>query len=85
LLTARGLQRYRAIANLVHWVAVGAAAAVLVPRLGNLGWLLSLIIGHAVLFAAYVGKIARRNQRDARTLGLTALIIVAFVPVLMWH
>lgn len=84
VLTASGAQRYRALANAFHWLCVGVGAWFLVPRLGNLGWLLALITGNLVLYGLYAAKTASASPPSARTLGLTAAILVAFLPLLHW-
>jgi len=81
-LTAQGLQWYRAKAGAVHWLVVLAVAAYTVPRFGNIGWLMALVGGNFLLLVLYAGKAAHRVASDMRTLGLTALLIAAFLPLL---
>lgn len=53
LLTSAGRQGLRAKANVFHWLLIFAAAWILVPLLGNLGWLIALVIGNLVLGIVY--------------------------------
>ena len=84
MLTAQGLQTYRAAASTIHWLAVGVAAIFWVPKLGNQGWLLALIVGNGLLYLLYAGRVARANRTDVSTLVFTALVLLAFLPMLRW-
>lgn len=54
ILTVSGMQRQRAKANLLHWVAIAALSFILVPLYGNVGWLQALILGNVILAATYI-------------------------------
>lgn len=84
-LTAQGRQWYRAQAAAAHWVMVLVLALIAVPAMGNRGWLLALIGGNTLLFILYAAKAARRTPGDVRTLGLTTLLLCAFIPMLSWR
>ncbi|CAM8669703.1 RfbX Membrane protein involved in the export of O-antigen and teichoic acid [Comamonadaceae bacterium] len=71
LLTSAGKQGLRAKANLVHWVIILSSALWLVPKLGNIGWILALAIGNAFLAAVYFAA-----MRSALPLRLTNSAIV---------
>ena len=64
--------------------SVAAVAMVAVPAYGNLGWLCALVVGNVLLGTLYAARVVARNRSDVRTLGLTALFVAAFVPMLRW-
>lgn len=82
LLTSAGRQGLRAKANLVHWVIILSSALWLVPKLGNIGWILALAIGNtflaAVYFAAMHSNVPLRLFNGAIAVGTMAL----FTPFL---
>jgi O-antigen/teichoic acid export membrane protein len=82
LLTAAGRQALRAKANLIHWIAILACAAMLVPIFGNLGWIWSLILGNLLLASVYaiaVNSVAKLSVLNA---SLALLSPLGFVPFL---
>lgn len=81
-LTAQGKQWYRAKVAAVHWVLIFATAWFAVPAWGNVGWLIALIAGNVLLLVAYAAKAANRTSVDAKTLGLTVVLLFVFVPML---
>jgi O-antigen/teichoic acid export membrane protein len=82
LLTAVGKQTLRAKANLIHWVLIVFTAWGLVPRFGNLGWLLALTAGNLLLGCIYF--VATRNLVMMSRLNACIVILglVAFFPFL---
>ena len=78
LLTSAGKQTLRAKANIFHWFAIFLSAWLLVPPLGNIGWILALLVGNLMLTAMYswamrsVVVISRPNA--AIVVGSVALI-----------
>lgn len=82
VLTAAGEQRFRTYATVIHWILIAGIATILVPRMGIVGWLISLIIGNVVLGAMYAFRGAKRVDSPWVTVGVTALGGIAFVPFL---
>lgn len=82
LLTSAGAQRFRAAVNAMHWVIIGALSLVLVPRLGVIGWLVCLIVGNALLAAAYVWRGRQLSGAGWPQPALAVLALVAFLPFL---
>lgn len=80
VLTAAGEQRFRMIATVVHWLLIAGIAPILVPRMGIAGWLISLIIGNALLGTLYASRGARRVTSPWTTVGVTVLAGIAFIP-----
>lgn len=82
VLTAKGLQTYRAMASAVHWLVIAGLAALLVPPHGNVGWLWALTAGTAVLALLYAGRAFERSRTDMGVLLATLLMLASFVPLL---
>ena len=82
LLTAAGKQTLRAQANLTHWILILAVAWVLVPRLGNLGWLLALTIGNVLLASIYFSACRPLATGSRLNLAFASLSLIAFAPFL---
>lgn len=82
VLTARGLQGYRAAASALHWCAIGGLAAWLVPSHDNLGWLLSLTGGTLVLAILYAGRAFEQSRQAWAVLVFTIVALATFVPLL---
>lgn len=82
LLTSAGAQRFRAAMNAVHWSVIGLLSVVLVPRLGLVGWLLSLTVGNAVLAVAYVWRGRQLSGAGWRQPALAMLALAGFLPFL---
>jgi O-antigen/teichoic acid export membrane protein len=82
LLIAAGKQSIRAKTNLLHWIVILLCAFGLVPRLGNLGWILALTAGNILLACIYF--IAARNLVKVSKLNVFIVLIglVGFVPFL---
>lgn len=56
LLTAGGQQGYRARCNVTMWAVIAMVASVATPAYGPCGWLLALVLGHAVLAVLYMRR-----------------------------
>lgn len=84
LLTAVGSQAYRTKANAAHWVVIVVAAIVLIPVLGSRGWLASVIVGNIALGATYAVGASRYVKSAWKTLGMTFLFGLAFIPLISW-
>jgi O-antigen/teichoic acid export membrane protein len=80
VLTAAGEQRFRMIATIIHWILIALIAAILVPRMGIAGWLISLIIGSCMLGFLYALRGARRVDSPWTSIGVTALGGFSFIP-----
>lgn len=82
LLTSAGKQSLRAKANLAHWFIILLSALWLVPKLGNIGWILALTLGNVFLAATYF--MAMRSDVPIRlpNLVLTVGALVLFTPFL---
>lgn len=80
VLTAAGEQRFRMIATVIHWLLIALIAAILVPRMGISGWLISLIIGSCMLGFLYALRGARRVDSPWTSIGVTALGGFSFIP-----
>jgi O-antigen/teichoic acid export membrane protein len=81
-LTAQGSQRYRAIASTAHWILIGLSAVWLIPIFNNTGWLISLAIGNLFLCTLYAFKAMQYTSSDAKIIGITIIMLVAFLPTL---
>jgi len=82
LLTSAGAQHFRAAMNAVHWTVIGVLSVVLVPRLGLVGWLISLTVGNALLAAAYVWRGRQLSGAGWRQPALAMLALAGFLPFL---
>ncbi len=81
LLTAQGYQRFRAVASVIHWAAIGLSSLVLVPTYGNTGWLLALIAGNVLLLPLYVFRMAREGRLDTPMIFLSTIIVCGFIYI----
>lgn len=85
VLTAAGLQGFRALATALHLAVLIILGAVLVPSDGVRGWLVALIAANSLLAAMYMAGALRRGC--ARVTVRTAVATVAggagFVPSLL--
>ena len=82
VLTARGLQAYRASASALHWIVIAALASALVPQYGNAGWLWALVGGTMVLAVLYAARAFERGRQNWRVLLVTSLMLISFIPLL---
>lgn len=81
-LTVLGHQRTRAIATAIHWIVIGIVALIAVPKLGAIGWLLSLILGAVILCLIYAISVAKVSNCDKRVIYLTLFVCVPFFIML---
>lgn len=82
LLTSAGKQSLRAKANLFHWATILLAALWLVPALGNIGWLLALIIGNVFLAAIYFLAMRSVVPMSRPSLAIVVGSLTSFTPFL---
>ena len=82
MLTSAGMQGLRAKANVMHWLLILGVAWKAVPLYGNVGWLLSLIVGHVALAAVYFSASVRLVRPTVANSGLTLAGAAAFLPFL---
>ncbi|NRR31609.1 oligosaccharide flippase family protein [Oxalobacteraceae bacterium] len=82
MLTSAGQQGFRAKANVGHWLLILGAAALLVPRYGNQGWLIAMTLGNFALAMAYLAASLRLVRPTLANGALTALGGVMFLPFL---
>ncbi len=83
VLTAAGMQSFRAWVGFFHWVAVSGLAVVLVPVYGNRGWLFVLIFSSLLMGTAYASRAASLVSRPASVFvitggGLAILVLLCF-------
>jgi O-antigen/teichoic acid export membrane protein len=82
LLTSTGKQNLRAKANLFHWVAILLSACWLVPMQGNIGWVLALTVGNALLAAIYVLAMRKLVFMSRPNAAIVAVSLALFAPFL---
>lgn len=83
LLTAAGAQKFRTQANAAHWGVIAISTMVLVPHFGSRGWIASLVVGNAILSFVYAWRAAHLVTAAWRTLGMTFVLGLAFVPFVL--
>jgi len=82
VLTAMGEQAFRTMATVLHWCMVILIAPILVSAFGVSGWLLALVAGNVVLALLYARRAAIGTSNPWRTVALTGLAAIAFLPFL---
>lgn len=82
LLTSAGRQWLRAKVNVFHWGVTFFCAWFFVPEYGNLGWLISLIVGNTTLGIAYFVYSVDLVRPTLMNSVLTLLGASAFLPFL---
>lgn len=86
ILTAAGLQTFRAWVGFFHWIFVAALAVFMIPLHGNKGWLIVLIVSSLLMGGVYASRAMLFVARPGRVFlmtagGLSILILLVFLGV----
>jgi O-antigen/teichoic acid export membrane protein len=85
MLTSAGRQRFRAKINAAQWVIILSTASLLIPKYGDIGWILSLTIGNLLLAIVYFAA-SIKFVRPTRSNTLIAFVSCgAFFPFLHFN
>lgn len=79
-LTARGQQSFRATASVGHWILIIVLATALIPTFAAQGWLMALVVGNAVLWMAYAGRIIGRSGGHQAGAAVVVVALVMMLP-----
>lgn len=82
ILTSLGEQTYRALINAFQWAAILTLAAFIVPAYGDIGWLISMIIGNSLLVAFYCIKVWRNIKFSWYQILAPSICTALFITIL---